>query len=250
MTKWFTGNDADPVRTARGARPDLEGLRHGAHAVVVHRIRPLSRLHDRLGTHSVPVLRVEADAATGTLSDFSLIEPDILSGHGDSTRPWAARSATRWRSRSTAPRRCCRAKRSCPGCTTPTARPPSRDGTNVWNTTLLIGWDEPGGTYDHVVPGPVPPPDPAASAGELGFTFDRSGYRVPAIIVSPWVESGSVYNEEYRHTSLIATLRKRWELGDTFTQPTPRRAFDHVFSLDTPHDPGTSVTPTPHPVPA
>jgi phospholipase C len=21
---------------------------------------------------------------------------------------------------------------------------------NVWNTTLLIGWDEPGGTYDHV----------------------------------------------------------------------------------------------------
>jgi hypothetical protein len=25
--------------------------------------------------------------------------------------------------------------------------------------------------------------------------------------VSPWVEPGSVYNEEYRHTSLIATLR-------------------------------------------
>ena len=50
--------------------------------------------------------------------------------------------------------------------------------------------------------------DPAAPAGELGFTFDRSGYRVPAIMVSPWVEPGSVYNEEYRHTSLIATLRK------------------------------------------
>jgi Phosphoesterase family len=48
-------------------------------------------------------------------------------------------------------------------------------GTNVWNTTLLIGWDEPGGTYDHVPPGPVPPPDPAAPAGEFGFRFDRSG---------------------------------------------------------------------------
>jgi len=23
-------------------------------------------------------------------------------------------------------------------------------GANVWNTALLIGWDEPGGTYDHV----------------------------------------------------------------------------------------------------
>ena len=41
-------------------------------------------------------------------------------------------------------------------------------GANVWNTALLIGWDEPGGTYDHVPPGPVPPPDrprrPASSA--------------------------------------------------------------------------------------
>jgi phospholipase C len=85
----------------------------------------------------------------------------------------------------------------------------------VWNTTLLIGWDEPGGTYDHVPPGPAAPPDPAAPAGEQGFEFDRSGYRVPAILVSPWVESGSVYNEEYRHTSLIATLRKKWGLEIT-----------------------------------
>jgi phospholipase C len=30
----------------------------------------------------------------------------------------------------------------------------SETGANVWNTTLLIGWDEPGGTYDHVPPGP------------------------------------------------------------------------------------------------
>ena len=72
----------------------------------------------------------------------------------------------------------------------------SGTGTNVWNTALLIGWDEPGGTYDHVPPGPVPPPDPSAPVGECDFAFDRSGYRVPAIIVSPWVESGSVYNED------------------------------------------------------
>ena len=115
---------------------------------------------------------------------------------------------------------------------------------------LLIGWDEPGGTYDHVPPGPVPPPDPAAPAGEFGFTFDRSGYRVPAIIVSPWVEPGSVYNEEYRHTSLIATLRKTWGLGEAFTQrDASARTFDHVFSLDTPRDPETWATVTARPVP-
>jgi phospholipase C len=126
----------------------------------------------------------------------------------------------------------------------------SPTGANVWNTPLLIGWDEPGGTYDHVPPGPVPPPDPSAPAGEFGFAFDRSGYRVPAIIVSPWVEPGSVYNEEYRHTSLIATLRKTWGLGEPFTQrDASARAFDHVFSRATPRDPNTWAASTAHPVP-
>jgi phospholipase C len=63
----------------------------------------------------------------------------------------------------------------------------SPTGSNVWNTSLLIGWDEPGGTHDHVPPGPVPPPNPAARPAQLGFKFDRSGYRVAAVLVSPWV---------------------------------------------------------------
>ena len=58
---------------------------------------------------------------------------------------------------------------------------PATTGSNVFNTTLFIGWDEPGGTYDHVPPGPVPSPDPLSTRGELGFRFDRSGYRVPAL---------------------------------------------------------------------
>src|SRR5262249_10061435 len=127
----------------------------------------------------------------------------------------------------------------------------SESGTNVWNTALLIGWDEPGGTYDHVPPGPVPPPDPHAPAGELGFKFDRSGYRVPAILVSPWVPKGSVFNDEYRHTSLIATLRKAWNLGEPFTQRDPSaRPFAGRFPLDTPRDPETWAAIAAHPVPA
>jgi phospholipase C len=101
-----------------------------------------------------------------------------------------------------------------------------------------------------VPPGPAAPPDPAAPAGELGFKFDRSGYRVPAILVSPWVESGSVYNEEYRHTSLIATLRKTWGLGDALTQrDASARTFDSLFARETPRDPDTWVTVQAQPVP-
>ncbi len=40
----------------------------------------------------------------------------------------------------------------------------SETGPNVWNTPLLIGWDEPGGTYDHVPPGPGPAARPDRAA--------------------------------------------------------------------------------------
>jgi phospholipase C len=68
--------------------------------------------------------------------------------------------------------------------------------------------------------------------------------------VSPWVESGSVHNEEYRHTSLIATLRKVWGIGEAFSErDASARTFDHVFSLAIPREPKTWATVTPRPVP-
>ena len=207
---------------------------------------------DRLATHFVRFSEFEKDAAAGTLPDFALIEPDMIAGHGDYHpafgRSFFGGNADIGLDPSSAMlggeaflERIFNAYHA--------ATAPS--GTNVWNTTLLIGWDEPGGTYDHVPPGPVPPPDPAAPAGEFGFTFDRSGYRVPTIAASPWVEPGSVYNEEYRHTSLIATLRKTWDLGEAFTQrDASTRTFDHIFTRDTPRDPQTWTTFQAQPVPA
>src|SRR6202034_1157000 len=200
----------------------------------------LPRLEDRFATNFVPFSEFERDAAQGTLPDFSLIEPNLLAGHGD-YHPAFGRALL-------------------PGVEVPIDPPSSvlageaflahiydaiksarsPVGSNVFNTTLLIGWDEPGGTYDHVPPPSVPPPDPSAPAGQDGVTFDRSGYRVPAIIVSPWVAEGEVFNEEHRHTSLIATLREQWGLGDPFTgRDAAARTFSHVFTLDTPRDPAT-----------
>lgn len=126
----------------------------------------------------------------------------------------------------------------------------SETGSNAYKTLFFIGWDEPGGTYDHVPPGAVPPPDPSAPAGQFGFTFERSGYRTPAIIVSPWVDEGLVINDEYRHTSMLATLRKVWGLGDPFTgRDAAARTFDHLLSRETPRDPATWPAVTARPVP-
>lgn len=41
------------------------------------------RLKDRLATHIVPFAEFGKDAAGGTLPDLSLIEPNMLGGHGD-----------------------------------------------------------------------------------------------------------------------------------------------------------------------
>jgi phospholipase C len=210
------------------------------------------RLKDRFATHFVPFAQFEADAAAGNLPDFSYIEPTLVLGHGD-YHPAFSRVLGH-------------------GIVIPGVDPPSSilggeaflariynayknmrspSGSNVQNTTLLIGWDEPGGTYDHVPPPSVPPPDPSAPEGQLGFKFDRSGYRVPAIVISPWVAEGQVFNQEHRHTSLIATLREQWGLGDSLTgRDAAARSFSHAFTLDTPRDPGTWPVADPRPVPA
>jgi phospholipase C len=250
-SKWMTKNDAETIFERLEA--------HGkTWKVYVAEPQPLSltglihypRLKHRLATHFVPFAEFEKDAAAGNLPDFSLIEPNLLSGHGD-YHPAAGRSLSPGTNIAIDPPSSMLAGEAfLDRIFTAYRSATTQTGANVWNTALLIGWDEPGGTYDHVPPGPVPPPDPSAPPGEFGFTFDRSGYRVPAIIVSPWVEPGSVYNEEYRHTSLIATLRKTWGLGEAFTQrDAAARAFDHVFALATPRDPETWATVKAHPVP-
>jgi phospholipase C len=43
----------------------------------------MPQLKDQLATHFVPFSEFERDAANGTLPDFSLIEPNLIAGHGD-----------------------------------------------------------------------------------------------------------------------------------------------------------------------
>lgn len=63
-----------------------------------------------------------------------------------------------------------------------------------WNDILfVIIYDEHGGFYDHV-PTPVtgvPSPDDIVGPEPYNFRFDRLGVRVPAILISPWIERGT-----------------------------------------------------------
>ena len=80
---------------------------------------------------------------------------------------------------------------------------------NWSNTVLVINYDEWGGFFDHVSPGyaPVPPAD--AALGNDGLR----GFRVPAMIISPWSRRGYVAHQEFDHTSVLKMIEWRWNLA-------------------------------------
>ncbi|KAK3003683.1 hypothetical protein RJ639_018453, partial [Escallonia herrerae] len=97
-----------------------------------------------------------------------------------------------------------------------------------WNETMLvITYDEHGGFFEHV-PTPVrgvPSPDGIVGQEPFYFKFDRLGVRVPTIVVSPWIEKGTVVHgpkgspsptSEYEHSSIPATVKKIFNLTSPF----------------------------------
>jgi phospholipase C len=84
-----------------------------------------------------------------------------------------------------------------------------RSNPALWESTLLVvAYDEHGGFYDHVEPPQAVPPDDHREE----WTFDRLGVRVPAILVSPWVDA-RVERTVFDHTSLLKYLTEKWGLG-------------------------------------
>ncbi len=92
-----------------------------------------------------------------------------------------------------------------------------RDHPGVWQkTVLIITYDEHGGFYDRVGP---PEVDATGDTAEDDFRFDLLGPRVPSLVISPYVEAGTVdyqYRDEdgswrpriYDLTSVTATVRE------------------------------------------
>jgi phospholipase C len=118
------------------------------------------------------------DAETGRLPTYSFIEPNLLHGHNDMHPSFNAMF----------PGLAFDAPSSLLGGEAFLAQiydavrsSSSPDGSNAYNTLLMVNFDEHGGTYDHIPPPSAPPPDAGAPRGQMDFAFDRSGVRIPAI---------------------------------------------------------------------
>jgi phospholipase C len=87
---------------------------------------------------------------------------------------------------------------------------------HTWeHTVLFLTYDEHGGYYDHVPPPPAIAADaipPMLASADVLAGFDRYGFRVPMIVVSPWARPRYVSRVVHDHTSITAFVERKWNL--------------------------------------
>ena len=110
----------------------------------------------------------------------------------------------------------------------------------AWADTLLIWlYDEHGGYYDHVAPPAAVPPDDVTGRSLVAHpsplrsllkplfpgyvrnaeqlvagpnVYDSYGFRVPAVVVSPYARPDCVLSDVFDHTSILKLVQEKWNL--------------------------------------
>jgi phospholipase C len=140
-----------------------------------------------------PFAEFLADAASGRLPPVSWIATDDpLSEHGPDDISWGERFVAL--------------------CANHLAASPQ------WkDSALVLSYDENGGFYDH-----VPPP----RVDELGL-----GFRVPAIVVSPYAKPGHVSSTVYEHCSTLALIERTFGLPPLAGRDAAANPFEDAFDF-------------------
>jgi len=136
-----------------------------------------------------------------------------------------------------------------------------------WPKTLLIWlYDEHGGYFDHVCPPPAEAPDDVPGQSPMDrylllrwlrltpwgkqielidagpSSYDRFGFRVPAVVVSPYARPGYVTDGVFDHTSILKLLERKWNLPALTKRDLA--AQDPLGALDLAGPPAFLVPPT------
>jgi phospholipase C len=123
-----------------------------------------------------------------------------------------------------------------------------RNSTHWNSSVLIITWDEHGGFYDHAIPpGAVAPGDtaPQDKHNQYGFTFERYGPRVPAIVISPLILKNVIDHRLYDHASIPATIESFFEVDALTERDAKANRLDALLSLNAPRTDTPTTLPSP-----
>ena len=100
--------------------------------------------------------------------------------------------------------------------------------SSAWKSSaFFITYDDWGGWYDH-----VPPPQ----------VDDRGlGFRVPALMVSPYARMGYIDHTQLEHTSILKFIEENWSLSPLATRDAKANNFTSAFDFSMPPRPPVFV---------
>jgi phospholipase C len=110
--------------------------------------------------------------------------------------------------------------------------------STAWPSSVFIWtFDEGGGLYDHVPPVPMPHPDgikPILQPGQAVDDFDKSAFRVPLIVVSPWVKPNFVSHQPRDFTAILKLIEDRFGLPPLTKRDAGQISMEEFFDFSAP----------------
>ena len=182
--------------------------------------------------------RFAADVAAGDLPDYTFVEPCMAFYHNDFHPPGKRVSDVR------------AGDLLLNDVYTAVRTAASTTGANALNTMLLVTFDEGGGCYDHVAPGPARTPSNPQVSGEMDFLFDRLGVRVPTIAISAYTKANTVVSNAMHHAAVIRTLCRKYSLPLLTDRDIDARDLRDAVNLSTSRHPSTWPIPAVDVLPA
>jgi phospholipase C len=191
----FYVENYDPTITWR-TRADEEDVDRGAQVIWVPLLAYARYVDDpRLSSHIVDMEEFYKDAASGDLPAVSYIAPSGNSEHP----PGSIRAG----------------ERLVRGLIGQLMRSP------VWDSSAFLWtYDDWGGWYDH-----VPPP----AVDDYGY-----GFRVPALLVSPYARRGYVDSSTLDFTSILKFIEENWHLDPLAERDRRAASFMGAFDFASP----------------
>jgi phospholipase C len=108
-----------------------------------------------------------------------------------------------------------------------------------WGSSVFIlTYDEGGKFYDHVVPATMVAPDnipPMIKSGEPQGDFAHTGFRIPVIVISPWIRPHYVSHTWRDLTSILRLIEVRFHVASLTLRDANADDMTEFFDFSSPH---------------